>query len=136
MFFTAAELGELRADAEELMVDRCVILRPVGTGVDPDTGAEVEEFATLLLDQKCALQMTSDAGIQREAGEQTITLSRIELKLPYTVDFLQVGDRVAMTASVDSPGLVARQLRIEGPWLQSTSVQCRYPCLESTIPEA
>lgn len=135
MFFTVDELAEHRADAESLMVDACVVLRPVGTTIDQNTGAEVEEVATLLLDQKCALQMTSEAGIQREAGEQTITLSRIELKLPYTVDFLQVGDRVAMTVSKDSPGLVGRQLRIEGPWLQSTSVQCRYPCIESTIPE-
>lgn len=113
-----------------------MILRPVGADVDPDTGAEVEQMATLLLDQECSLKMTSEAGIQRDAGEQTVTLSRIELRLPYTVDYLQVGDRVAMTTSVDSPGLVGRQLRIEGPWLQSTSVLCHYPCLESTIPEA
>lgn len=135
MMLTDTEIAEGRAIAESTMDAECAVIRKLGTTTDPNTGAVVNEWATVYTGI-CALEMTSESGLHREAGEQTVTLTRIQLKLPWTEDALQVGDRAVITASRRSPGNAGRAVQIDGPWVQSTAAACRYPCIESTVPEA
>lgn len=130
-----ALLARGRAMAEALMVDDCAVLRKIGSAVDDDTGAEVDEFATVYTGP-CRLRMNTVTGgsASRQVGEQTVTTTRIEWQAPWHVDYVEVDDRVVMLAS-QSPGLVQRAVQVTGPWLQTTSAACRYPCIESTIPE-
>lgn len=124
-------LARGRAIAEALMLDECAVLRKIGTTTDPDTGAVVPEYATVYTG-RCRLKMTSDAAMVREAGEQPVTLSRIQLQVPWTEDDLAVNDKVVITAS-QSVGNVGRTVKVTGPWVQSLAVMCRYPCVESTL---
>lgn len=127
-------LAQGRAAAAALLVDACEVLRPTGNDtVDPDSGASVPEYEpNPVYSGPCRLKMTASAATDRTAGQQMVSLTRVELQLPASADHLRENDRPRVTAS-RSPGLVGRVLRIDAPWLQTDSVMCRYACEESSL---
>jgi len=131
---TDAEIAAGREIAESTMKDECAVLRKISSAPDPNTGAVVDEWATVYTG-KCRLKMTAETGSPGSVGEQPVTITRLEHQVPWDVDFLEVADRVVITAS-QSPDLPGKAVQVAAPWRQSTASSCRYPCNESTVPEA
>lgn len=97
--------------AEQLMVDTCVVRRAGGTTYDPDTGYPTDA-STQLYVGKCRVQQQAASAGQRDVGEASLLLLRLEVHLPMSVIGVQVDDVVEVTSSVHDPDLPGRRFRV------------------------
>jgi hypothetical protein len=124
-------LASQQRRAERMMEDDCAIYRKTGTTTDPNTGAVVDQYATVYTG-KCRTRMQSSWATDRQAGEQNITVSRYLHQLPMSVVGVEVGDLVDILASRD-PDMVGRTMRIDGPFGQTHATMRRYICEDSSV---
>ncbi|MEU1240046.1 DUF6093 family protein [Micromonospora parva] len=106
-----AVLARGRAAAEALMVDQCVVRRDNGTTYDPETGYPTPN-TTEVYAGKCRIQQQTASAGQRDVGEATVLLLRLEVQLPMSVVGVRVDDVVEVTASVHDPDLPGRRFRV------------------------
>jgi hypothetical protein len=104
----AAALPELRAHAESMMVDTCVVERASGETMDPDTLEMVPAFAPAY-EGKCRVQRPSASvgGGEPVVGEREFGVQTVHFQLPLSAAGIKRGDRVRVTAVGSSdPDLV------------------------------
>jgi hypothetical protein len=99
-------ISQGRAQAEQQMTDTCVIRRVVGTTAD-DSGVVTPTYATVY-SGKCRVQQPSPSASDRDVGQASRSLQRLELQLPMTATGLQPDDQATITASLTDPELVGR----------------------------
>lgn len=127
---TAADLAEFRAMAESMMTGHGIARRATGsTTVDPDTDADVPEYADLF-ESKCKIQARNVQPRDQEVGGRTATTVVLELHLPIAADALATGDTWTMTASAHDPQLPGRVFRISAPFAKEYATARRYEITE------
>ena len=100
-----------RARAEQMMRDKCIILRVTGETTDRET-AEVVPVYSDVYTGKCKLQSYEGYEQSRTAAETTVTVQRMSVHLPVGAYRINVGDIVEITASRMDPMLTGRKFRI------------------------
>lgn len=107
-------LPGLRAEAEGRMVDACTITRGGGDPVfDPDTGEYTTPAGSTIYTGPCEVQISDGLNAREaDAGGTEITLSRLTVKVPISVEGVQVDDVVTITASELDPDLVGQTYRV------------------------
>ena len=96
----AAALPALRAEAESLMVDLGSIERADGWDVDPDNGQRVPRWIPVATTPVRVVRVTV-ADLQSSTGGQNLTQAVVELRAPWNLSDLLVGDRLVLTVSSD-----------------------------------
>ncbi|GLZ62873.1 DUF6093 family protein [Micromonospora sp. NBRC 107095] len=104
-------LASGRRAIERLMVDQCVVRRDAGTTYDPETGYATPN-TTEVYAGKCRVQQQTASAGQRDVGEATVLLLRLEVQVPMSVVGIRVDDVVEVTASVHDPDLPGRRFRV------------------------
>lgn len=109
-----AALPGFRAEAEGRMVDACTITRGGGDPVfDPNTGTYTTPAGTTVYTGKCEVQITDGLNARAaDVGGTEVTLSRLTVKIPMSVEGVQVDDIVTITASLLDPDLVDQTFRV------------------------
>lgn len=122
----AAVLPELRAQAESMMRDTCVITAEVAGGWNDDTGTYDEPTQTTIYSGKCRLRMPRAAGARVESGAATWAVDDGVLSLP--VDGSQAvtaGHVAVVTLSNDPLGTV--RVTVQATHAQTDSTARRLP---------
>lgn len=99
----------LRSMVSRFLVDTCTVTSPAATAFDPDDGYSDATGATVYTGP-CRVARPSGPQ-QVEAGEDTVTLGRFDVTLPWDTVALEVNQLVTVTASGD-PFLIGRVLRV------------------------
>ena len=122
---TVTERGRVAALAR--MLDACVVTRSTGEPVfDPDTGTYTTPAPTTIYTGPCEVQVSDGLSAQTsEAGGQVITAQRLILKVPMSVEDVQVDDVATITASLLDPDLVGQTFRVMGTFAKSFSTARR-----------
>ena len=127
----AATLPELRAQAESLMVDACIIDRLTGQSApDPTTGVVAPTYGAAFYTGRCRLQDAVTASDSANAGEHEFTVLGRILQLPVDATAYRVGDRVRITASALDPALVGSVLSVRSWKPKSHATMRRLICEE------
>ena len=93
----AAALPELRALAESLMLDQCVVTGSGGTPVwDEATGTYSTPDGGTVYAGRCQLAKGAPAGQDTQSGEASWVTGSVVLKLPMTVGLGDEGDPLAV----------------------------------------
>lgn len=123
----ASALPRMRAAAESLMVDACVIRRIVGETTDPTTGVVSPVYGAPVYEGKCKLQQPRGGYPSTpDAGEHQWTLVPLFLHLPVEAGGgVKVDDRVEITASSD-PSNTGRVLRVRSLERKTYATAARY----------
>lgn len=105
-------LGRIAAEAG--MTDtKCTVRRKTGAVThDPDTGQVVPEYDILLTNQPCRVQTRGFWGERRDVGQDGVVQWTQEVQFPLSVTVLEVNDEVEITASVNDPTLIGRQMLV------------------------
>src|ERR1700754_2936453 len=107
-------LAEGRDMPEAGMVDTCTIRRETGSVTDDFSGIITKTYLHVY-DGKCEVKQVQALPETHEVGEDSVVLSRMQLKVPATVTGVQVNDEVLMNTSVHDPDLPGKVLLIRGP---------------------
>ena len=129
----AAALPELRAHAESLMLDSCVITR-AGEGrgpwsdelrdYDPPTPVTVSEG-------RCEVQDRDVQEHQAIAGEADLDTQRWTVKLPVLKSVgIRPGDDVEITVATNDPDLQGRHFTVGALHHKTFATARRLPCIE------
>jgi hypothetical protein len=124
-----AILPVLRANAEALMVDTCVIERPGAPVTNPDTGV-VTPSVTVVYTGKCKVQSRDTQAASPEAGEHAFTVVSRQVHIPANAANVKDGDVVTITASQLNAFTVGKQYRVEGFTPDSFDTAARMPVKE------
>lgn len=106
-----ASLPRMRAAAEGLMVDACLVGRPAEVYTDQTTGQVVNAYTTVY-EGKCKIQITAGQSAHPEAGGAEFTVQQLRLDIPVAAGPVAVDDTVTVTACAQDPQLVGTVLRI------------------------
>ena len=104
----------LRSEAEKRMVDACTITRPGGEDTfDPNTGTYTSPAGSTIYTGACEVQISDGLNAREtEAGGTEVTVSRVTVKIPVTVEGVREGDVVTVTSSLLDPDLVDQKFRV------------------------
>jgi Family of unknown function (DUF6093) len=114
------ELAGIRADMEHVFgdednpdTDRVTIYRETAySEPDPDTAEITTTTVNLHVDLRANIsQVASRRDTMDDIGNATVFVRQYRMKVPYTVDDVQIRDFVLVTASRD-PGLVGRKFEV------------------------
>lgn len=127
----AAALPELRAHAESLMVDECVIERRTGrVTVDPNTLEESPEWVTVL-ESPCRVQRArSEATAEPVVGEYEFATAQVTIQLPISVTQARRHDRVTITSAAIDPAGVGRAYTVLRDATKTHATMRRLVCEE------
>ena len=100
-----AALPELRAHAESLMVDECVVERRTGRVLNEDTLEYVDQWAPVWSGQ-CRVQVRQTQPAVEDTAGRVFTVTDAVVQLPVTGAVFADDDRVTVTASRHDPALV------------------------------
>lgn len=111
----ASILPVLRAQAEAMMVDECIIRRGSAEPViDPDTGAVTDGVGATVYEGKCQVQSSTTVAASPDAGGHSfVEVSRV-VKIPANAADVRDDDVVEMTASLLNVFAVGKKYRVEG----------------------
>lgn len=133
----AAALPGLRAQAESMMQDRCVVERvTAGTVLDEVTGeytpVTVRVYPVgVAADGPCQFKAANTAVRDVEAAGQLLVEQSATLKLPVAgSEVVREGDVVTITASRFDPQLVGVRVRVAGSHHQTFATARRFPVEE------
>lgn len=123
----AAALPELRAQAESMMVDTCLIADPnVEAAWDAENGVWSTPEGAALYSGKCRIRQPS-AGTAAEAGEAAFAISDRIVSIPLSgegysegVDRIPVGASVTITSATGDPFLRGKTLTYLSPASEQT----------------
>lgn len=135
----AAALPGLRAQAESMMIDRCVVERETpGTVLNEETGqyepTRVRVYPpaeSLDTDGPCRYKAANTAVRDVEAAGQLLIEQTATLSLPVATSLeVAEGDYVTFTASAFDPQMVGLEVRISGEHHQTFATARRFPVEE------
>lgn len=126
--FTPAEFAagiesavlELRAFAESLMIDACLIEARTGRVMDPETLEYVDAYEPVYgpgiapEHGKCRFKPTDALSNDLTEGEREFQVGRAELQLPITAPRMAEGLRVTITAAPEDPEQEGRVFVVNG----------------------
>jgi hypothetical protein len=116
--------------AESLMTATGIARRATGaTTVDPDTDADVPEYADLF-ESKCKIQSRALQARDQEVGGRTATTVVLELHLPIAAPKLTTGDMWHLLTSAHDPQLPGRVFEISAPVAKEYATARRYEVTE------
>ena len=79
----ASALPRMQAEAESLMVERCVVRRSEGRVTDPETGASVPAYGAPVYRGRCKVARAGDRSAQgrdvSDAVDVTLLVNRVDL---------------------------------------------------------
>jgi hypothetical protein len=104
-------LPVLRAEAEALMFDACIVDRPGPVVTDPDSGV-VAPSLSRIYEGKCKVQQTIAQSSNPTAGGHSFTVQSTRWDTPVSAGPFAVNDVVTMTGAVLDPQLVGRVYRV------------------------
>lgn len=119
----AAVLPRLRAEAESMMGDACMIREVVGESVDPNTGAVAVVYGATLYAGRCKVQDHGSPASRDSAASDRATLG-LRIDLPVGPPWIPAG------AVADLPG--GRRLRVLAPHRKTYQTAQRLPVEEVT----
>lgn len=95
----AAALPELRAQAESMMVDTCVIERPTGSEPSPTPPFEMVDTYATVYEGKCRVQRPGSSVGNNESvtGGVEFGINAATFQLPLSAAGVRRGDRVRVT---------------------------------------
>lgn len=124
-------MARARANAEDLMTDRCVVTRPGESTTDPDTGLP-DTGTEQVYQGKCKVQTSGGLASEQTEGSAAQAMGAVSLvwslymHFPFGTSGLRAGDVVEVTESVN-PLLVGRRLRLVSPQSEKThATACRW----------
>ena len=107
----AAALPELRAQAESLMRDSCVVERRTGRVMD-DTSLEYVDSWSRVYEGRCRVQVAATQPAEEVVGGRAFVVTDAVVQLPVgPVDFAD-DDRVTVTSTAYDPALVGVVLSV------------------------
>lgn len=126
-----------RTAAERLMVDTCAITRSGGADTfDPDTGEYTTPAGTTIYAGACQVQLTDSLNASTpDVGGEAATISRLVVKVPMSVEDVQVDDVVTITASLLDPDLVGRRYRVASRFAKTFATARRLEVEETSLAE-
>ena len=127
----ASVLARGRAAAEAGMADTCTIRRVAGETTDDFSGVITPSY-TVIYTGKCRVKQTVALPETHDAGEDYVTLSRMQLQVPVAAVGAQVGDEATITTSVNDPDLAGKVLLIRGVAQGSEITARRFEVTEVT----
>lgn len=124
-------MARARANAEDLMTDRCVVTRPGESTTDPDTGLP-DTGTEQVYQGKCKVQTSGGLASEQTEGSAAQAMGAVSLvwslymHFPFGTSGLRAGDVVEVTESVN-PLLIGRRLRLVSPQSEKThATACRW----------
>jgi len=127
----AAALPELRAYAESLMLDSCIVTSDGGAPTwDDATGAYTSPAGATVYAGRCQLPKAAPAGQDVQTGEASWVAGSVVLKLPMTAAPGETGDPLAVTTghtvTITSKGGLTLTVRLAMPqtFEKSRKVAC------------
>jgi hypothetical protein len=115
---SASELAGIRADAQQLFVDACIIERQPTSKettvreVQRGTGELIDDPRTLIYTGACSIYpIKSRRDRFDEFGQGLIFTRQYRIVLPYTVDDVQIRDIWTATSSDDTQ-LIGREMEV------------------------
>lgn len=125
----AAALPELRAHAESLMVDSCIVTRGGEPTWDDATGTYTPGAATTVYEGKCRLRNAAPAPQTADAGETVWAVDLVVVSLPVAgSEGVLDGDTVTVTASAHDPAAAGTVLTVQAAHVQTFSTARRLSC--------
>lgn len=137
-------LPTLRAEAEAMMVDTCLITREAVEGdpeyvdastIDPDTGQYPEQGRVTVYEGKCRLQVKSliAGSSESDAGDRAYVVQDAELQLPVddSID-VRVGHVAEVVSASHDAALVGRQLTVRALHQKTHATSRRLRMQEAT----
>lgn len=123
-------LPDLRAQAESMMTEHCVIERPTGTQYDPASHRDESTWQPVYTG-RCHLQPVSAASAELTelVGQQINSLTH-HGTVPLSVTDLQADDRLTITAS-DDPAQIGRRYTLTAVQSGSHAVARRFTATEN-----
>lgn len=131
MTLTAGMLTTARAAAESLMLDACTIARKTGQATNTGTGVVSDTYGDPFYSGPCKVQARDVDAITPEAGDRAVTVLRMRVDVPMSVEGVEVGDLVTITSSAYDPDLVGRTFRVTAPFHKSFATARRMPVEET-----
>ena len=123
----AAALPELRAEAESMMRDSCVITGPGGDPVWNDTTGQYETPAgSTVYSGKCRLRMPRTAGTRTEAGDATLAVDDGVLSLP-VAGSEDVGSGHVAVVTLGNDPMATITVTVQATHVQTDSTARRLP---------
>lgn len=102
-----------RARAESIMLDSCTITRHTTTFTNPETGAQTKSVATIYTG-KCRIQQQMPGSASpAQPGEAYLLMLQLSVQIPISVEDVQPGDIVTVTAASMDPELAGRTFRVQ-----------------------
>lgn len=124
-------MARARANAEDLMTDRCVVTRPGESTTDPDTGLP-DTGTEQVYQGKCKVQTSGGLASEQTEGSAAQAMGAVSLvwslymHFPFGTDGLRAGDVVEIAESAN-PLLKGRRLRLVSPQSEKThATACRW----------
>ena len=125
----AAALPELRAHAESMMVDACLITSAGEPVWDDATGTYVPGPGTTVYEGKCRVRNANPAPQNADAGEAAWAVDQVVLSLPLDgTAAVTDGCTATITACLNDPGMVGLVLTVQAGHFQTDSTARRVPC--------
>ena len=109
-----ATLPQLRTEAEGRMVDECTVTRAGGEETyNPATNAYTAAAGSTVYTGACEVQISDGLNArQAEAGGAELTISRLTVKIPISVEDVTIGDIVTITDTLLDPDLIGQRFRV------------------------
>ena len=124
----AAALPELRAQAESMMVDACLITTAGAPTWDDATGTYTPGSPTTVYEGKCRVRNANPAPQGTDAGETVWAVDLIVVSLPLVgSEAVADGHEVTFTAAQD-PALLTVRAVVQAGHVQTYSTARRVPC--------
>ena len=125
----AATLPEVRAHAESLMIDTCLITRAGEPVWDEGSGTYTPGAPVTVYDGKCRVRNANPAPQNADSGETMWAVDLFVLSLPVVASVgVRDGDTVTITASMNDPGMVGMEATVQGQHWQTNSTARRFTC--------
>ena len=127
-----------RAEAEDIMLDTCLVERKDSKVRDPETLENVWLYATVA-EGKCRVKPRDTMALDRTLGEQEVLTASHEVQRPIDVTRYRHGDRVTITAvdpTIGDPALVGRVLWVINDPMRSQGTKRELICSEEEPADA
>ena len=124
-----ANLPEMRAEANRLMVDTIRFAEPGTETFDPNAGTYVTTAGDTIYEGPCQVQVTDTVPRDATVGETQIAVERIIVKIPWDAAAIPVNSVGEITAvSAVSGVVVGTRYRVVGSNDKTFQTASRYPC--------
>lgn len=126
-----AGLADLRALAESLMVDACVVTKPGAATWDESTGANIPGAPVTLYAGPCRVQVPESVPGAPVAGEAEWVTAATVVSLPVVgSEAVTVGATVTITDAAEDRALVGQEYEVAGiPLAKSHATTRRLRCV-------